>query len=400
MTKSSSPTCYVALLRWIGCTGHAHELAAWFNDEIAAHARAATFDFGRPLDVLTDIVRFAGAGSPLIRRTRTVVATLTAGQKGLEEFFRSGCEVAQALAERLGSTASIVHALGQVFERWDGRGWPRGISGEELTVSARVVQVAQDAVVFYRLGGTEAADAVTKERVGTIHDPAIAECFRRNATRLLKSLEARSVREAVLAAEPGVRPFLSEERLERTLRAIADFVDLKSPYTASHSSGVAELAAASAARCGLPDSDVTSVRRAGFLHDLGRTGVPNGIWEKAGLLTEGEWERVRLHPYLTEWILAHPAALAQLGALAALHHERLDGSGYHRGLSAPMQPLPARILAADAYHAMTESRPHRAAHSTDSAAEELRREVRAGRPAGEAAEAVLESTGRRPRRRE
>jgi HD-GYP domain-containing protein (c-di-GMP phosphodiesterase class II) len=110
------------------------------------------------------------------------------------------------------------------------------------------------------------------------------------------------------------------------------------------------------------------------LHDLGRTGVQNGIWEKAGPLTEGERERVRLHPYLTEWILAHPAALAQLGALAALHHERLDGSSYHRGLPASMQPFPARILAAaDAYHAMTEPRPHRAAHSTASAAEELRR---------------------------
>jgi HD-GYP domain-containing protein (c-di-GMP phosphodiesterase class II) len=151
----------------------------------------------------------------------------------------------------------------------------------------------------------------------------------------------------------------------------------------------------------LPDPDVTSVRRAGFLHDLGRTGVPNGIWEKAGPLTEGEWERVRLHPYLTERILAHPAALARLGSLATLHHERLDGSGYHRGLSAPMQPLPARILAAaDSYHAMTEPRPYRAARSSESAAEELRREVRAGRLDGEAAEAVLWSTGRRPRRRE
>jgi HD-GYP domain-containing protein (c-di-GMP phosphodiesterase class II) len=316
------------------------------------------------------------------------VATIASGQKGLEEFFRSDCEVAQTLPDRLGFAANIGRALGQVFERWDGRGWPRGIGGEELTLSARIIQVAQDAVVFYRLGGIEAAVAVERERAGTIQDPAIAGRFRRNAPMLLKRLETRSVREAVLEAEPGVRPLLSEARLETALRAIADFVDLKPPYTAGHSSG-------------LPDPDVTSVRRAGFLHDLGRTGVPNGIWEKAGPLTEGEWERVRLHPYLTERILAHPAALARLGSLATLHHERLDGSGYHRGLSAPMQPLPARILAAaDSYHAMTEPRPYRAARSSESAAEELRREVRAGRLDGEAAEAVLWSTGRRPRRRE
>jgi HD-GYP domain-containing protein (c-di-GMP phosphodiesterase class II) len=85
----------------------------------------------------------------------------------------------------------------------------------------------------------------------------------------------------VLEAEHGARPLLSEAQLEIALRAIADFVDLKSPYTVGHSSGVAEVAAAAATRCGLADPNVTSVRRAGFLHDLGRTGVPNGIWEKA-----------------------------------------------------------------------------------------------------------------------
>lgn len=198
-----SEVYYVALLRWIGCTGHAHELAAWFDDEISAHARAATFDFRRPLDVLTDIVGHAGAGSPPIQQVRTVVATLASGQKGLEEFFRSGCEVAQTLADSLGFTTNIGRALGQVFERWDGRGWPRGIGGEELPASARIVQVAQDAVVFYRLGGMEAAEAVARDRAGTIQDREISERFRRNASALLKRLETRSVREAVLETEPG-----------------------------------------------------------------------------------------------------------------------------------------------------------------------------------------------------
>ena len=395
-----SEVYYVALLRWIGCTGHAHELSVWFGDEIAAHARAATFDFGRPLEVLTDIVRFSGAGSPPVRRVKTILSTLASGQRGLEEFFRSGCEVAQTLAGRLGFDANVTRALGQVFERWDGRGWPQGARGEELAFSARIVQLAQDAVVFHRLGGTGAAGAIAKERAGTIYDPTVAKCFRREAPRLLEGLEVRSVREAVLDTEPGSHPYLSEEQLEVALRAIADFVDLKSPYTSGHSSGVAELAAAASTRYGLPEGDVNSVRRAGFLHDIGRTGVPNGIWEKAGPLTEGEWERVRLHPYFTERMLAHPEALGHLGALAALHHERLDGSGYHRGLSATMQPPAARILAAaDAYHSMTEPRPHRAAHTPASAAEELRREVRAGHLDGEAADAVLASAGHRVRRR-
>jgi DNA-binding CsgD family transcriptional regulator len=85
-----------------------------------------------------------------------------------------------------------------------------------------------------------------------------------------------------------------------------------------------------------------------------------------------------------------------LGMLATLHHERLDGSGYHRGLPGPLLPPAARLLAvADVYHAMTKPRPHRPALSPERAAEELRREVRAGRLDGDAATAVLAAAGHR-----
>jgi DNA-binding CsgD family transcriptional regulator len=128
--------------------------------------------------------------------------------------------------------------------------------------------------------------------------------------------------------------------------------------------------------------------------------VRNGIWDKPGPLSDGEWERVRLHPYYTERVLARPQGLARLGALAGLHHERLDGSGYHRGAPAGALPPAARILAAaDAYHAMTEPRPHRPPWAPDAAAEELRRLVRAGRLDGAAANAVLQAAGHRVRRR-
>jgi len=179
---------------------------------------------------------------------------------------------------------------------------------------------------------------------------------------------------------------------------MADFVDLQSPYMVGHSSGVAALAAAAAERCGLPESDVVETRRAAYLHDLGRVGISAGIWGKQGPLTEWEWERVRLHPYYTERILARSRPLARLGALGALHHERLDGSGYHRGLPAPMLPPVARILAAaDAYHAMTETRPHRPALPGEAAAGELRNQVRLGRLDGEAVNAVLAAAGHRVR---
>ena len=116
------------------------------------------------------------------------------------------------------------------------------------------------------------------------------------------------------------------------------------------------------------------------MHDLGRSGVPNTIWDKPGPLTDVERERVRLHPYYTERVLARPESLAALGAIAVCHHERLDASGYHRSLPGSALSPAARILAAaDVYHALTEARPHREAFAPEAAAAELRGEVRAGR---------------------
>jgi HD-GYP domain-containing protein (c-di-GMP phosphodiesterase class II) len=195
---------------------------------------------------------------------------------------------------------------------------------------------------------------------------------------------------------------LSGERFDAALEAIAAFVDLKSPYTLGHSRAVANLAAEAALRLGLPEAEVRTMRRAGLVHDLGRLGVSNAIWDKRGPRGAGEWERVRIHPFLTERILHGSPALAPLGAIALTHRERLDGSGYPRGLSGPAISREARLLGAvDAYQAMREPRPHRPELSPAEAAAELRAEVRAGRLEAEAVDAVLGAVGHRvPRRRE
>ena len=175
---------------------------------------------------------------------------------------------------------------------------------------------------------------------------------------------------------------------------MGDFTDLASPYLVSHSGDVADLAAAAAGRCGLGAAEVVDVRRAGLLHDLGRVAVPVRIWQKGGPLTADEWERVRLHPYYTERVLTHSAFLSELAPVASSHHERLDGSGYHRGLGAAILGMPARLLAAaDAYHAMTEPRRHRAPLSPEQAAETLGEECRAGLYDADAVAAVLEAAG-------
>jgi HD-GYP domain-containing protein (c-di-GMP phosphodiesterase class II)/DNA-binding CsgD family transcriptional regulator len=197
-----------------------------------------------------------------------------------------------------------------------------------------------------------------------------------------------------MEVEPEPRAHVGESGLDGVLEVFADFVDLKSPFTLGHSRGVAALAAAAAERSGLVGEEASAVRRAALTHDLGRVGVPNAVWDKPGLLSEAEWERVRLHSYFTERILAHSPALAPLAATAGMHHERLDGYGYHRGTTTVSAPT--RLLAvADAYQAMTQPRPHRPARAPNDAAAQVRTEVAAGRLDCAAADAVLHAAGQR-----
>ena len=141
----------------------------------------------------------------------------------------------------------------------------------------------------------------------------------------------------------------------------------------------------------------SEVRAAGFFHDLGRVAVPNGIWDKPGPLSAGEWERVRLHPYYTERVLERSAALAPLALLAGSHHERLDGSGYHRGATAAQ--LERRRAAAGRGRRLRRDDPRSplpARARPEDARAELGEMVRAGALEKRAADAVLEAAGAAP----
>lgn len=392
---------YQALLRYIGCNVETHLLAAIVGDEIALRANFATIDNGSTAEVVSLFVRAireANVGATPLQMMRAIASGLIA-MPGAKASFAGHCEVAQRLAERLEFGPPIIYALGQLYERWDGKGAPKGLKGEAIAPAVLVVTLAQDAIIFHRLSGIEAAVAVARERKGTAYAPHLVECFCQHAPSLFNGLESDLTWDTVLTLEPGRQDNLSEEQFDKACRAMADFVDLKSFYTLGHSSGVAELAAEAGRQGKLPAADVVALRRAALLHDIGRTGVPTSIWDKPGPLSEREWERVRLHPYYTERVLARPNTLARLGALAGLHHERLDGSGYHRGLPAAMLSPSTRILAAaDVYHALIEPRPHRPAFSAEAAADEIRREVRAGRLDGEAVNCVLAAAGHRVQR--
>jgi HD-GYP domain-containing protein (c-di-GMP phosphodiesterase class II) len=220
--------------------------------------------------------------------------------------------------------------------------------------------------------------------------------FAAEAEAIFGKLDQVATWDAVMSKAPTASRELSQDELDQVLAASADFVDLKSPYTLGHSRGLAELAAAAAGELG---ANTRTVYRAGVVHDLDRMGVPNTIWDKRAPLTAGEVERVRLHPYYTDRILASVPALASLAPVAAQHHERLDGSGYPRGSKAESLTPEGRLLAvADCYEAWSEPRPYREALAADKIAARLREEVRAGRLDGAAVDAVLRAAGHHVRR--
>jgi HD-GYP domain-containing protein (c-di-GMP phosphodiesterase class II) len=390
---------YTALVAWVGCHVDAYEQAKWFGDDTVLKADFRQVDFtglASPLFML----RHLGAGRPLLERARIGAAFPGEGRRAAEAMLENHWLAADGLAERLGLPQQVRDSVEQTFERWDGKGVPKGVQGEEILITSRLVTLADVVEVFHRAGGTDAAVAVARQRRGTQFDPRIVDVFVDQAAALFAGLDEASSWDAVLGAEPGQRMRLTGAGFDAALEAIADFADVKSPYTLGHSRAVADLAAESARILGLDSQAVTLVRRAGLVHDLGRLGVPNTIWDKPGGLSHAETERVRLHPYLTERMLVCSPALAPLAGIAAQHHERLDGSGYPRGLAGGAVSPGGRVLAAaDFYRARTEPRPHRPASTAREAAAQLRAEVRAGRLDGGAAEAVLSAAGHRATRR-
>lgn len=338
---------YTALLINVGCHTDAHEQAKWFGDDIDLKADKYTYEPKTFREAVAGLRRF-GAGNPPLQRVRTGVEFALHGRHDLEGMIARHAKMAQMLAEELGLSDAACEELGDAYEQWDGKGWPGELAGQNIPIAARIAQLAEYVEVAHRLQGVDAARAVALRRAGSQFDPALSELVDAHAAEIFGGLDEAGTWAAVIDAEPVLTVVLSDQQVDSALLAIANYVDLKSPFTLGHSRAVAGLAAA-ASKLGLDDAEVHSLRRAGLVHGFGRLGVSNGIWDKAGPLAAGEWERVRMQPYFTGRMLQQSHALAPLGALAIQHRERLDGSGYPRGLSGAAISRPARVLgAADA----------------------------------------------------
>ncbi|HEY7325981.1 MAG TPA: HD domain-containing phosphohydrolase [Streptosporangiaceae bacterium] len=391
---------YTALIVNVGCHSDAHEQAKWFGDDIAL--KSAKYDHEqRSIQGAAAALRLIGSGNPPLHRLRIGLEFALFGHRDMDGMIARHAAIACLLAEQLGLPAAVREAVASSYERWDGRGWPGALKTDQVPIASRLAQFAEYVEVANRLGGVPAAVRLATDRAGAQFDPDLCELFCAHASEILQTAGTVSTWDTVIAAEPALGIRLTQEEFQQSLRAIASFVDLKSPYMLGHAAAVEELVALAGDRAALTGAEIQTLKGAGLIHGLGRLGISNAIWDKKGPLGAGEWERVRLHPYLTERMLRQSASLAPLAAVAVQLRERLDGSGYPRGLPGGAISVSGRILgAADAYQSMREPRPHRPALTASEAAAELRAEVKAGRLDGDAVEAVLAGAGHRVARRQ
>ena len=392
-----SDAYYLALLYHIGCTGAvAAQSRLGGGDDVNVRRSMSEADLAdRPTVMRIAVTKLA----PQWGQTgwaQGLSALATAG-RNMPEAFANMADVASRLSERLGASPSVTESLCHAYGRWDGKVFPALPSGAGLSATARLVHLVHVAQRYHQVGGVEVADAVVRQRSGTEFDPELARLWLQNSHDLLRALSEDSVWDQALSAEPEPHRQVGTPHLDKVSGALADFVDLATPFTHGHSTRVARLAEAAALTAGLDADEAATVRRAGQVHDLGMVSVPNRVWIKRAPLNPAEWERVRTHPYHTQRILSLAVPLRGAAAIAGLHHERLDGSGYHRGLHSSALPLGARILAvAEIYQSMSEDRAWRRPLEPEEAKRQLRDQVEAHRLDARAVESVLLAAGQTP----
>jgi HD-GYP domain-containing protein (c-di-GMP phosphodiesterase class II) len=386
---------YTTLLHHVGCTGYAHEITQAIGDDLAMNTAAGRTNLLDRRDMFATFLPTLTRGRPVAERALLAVrGALVAGERFGTAYTTATCEVGRRAAQRLELPDAVQTSVYHVYEFWQGGGAPAGLAGDDIPVASRLARLTGVAVLFDTLGGVAAATAAIRQRSGGMLDPSLAAYFVDHADRLLGELNAADPRATVLNAEPEHAVRVPDTRLVDVAAVFGDLADLKSPYTHGHASGVAALARTAGTGLGLARAEVDDLEVAALLHDVGRVAVSNRVWEKAGPLTDPEWEQVRLHAYHSERILAGSARLAALAPVVGMHHERLDRSGYHRGCGGADLPRSARILAAaDAYQAMTRHRPHRPALRPDQARQQVLDDARRGALDPDAVSAVLAAAG-------
>jgi HD-GYP domain-containing protein (c-di-GMP phosphodiesterase class II) len=353
---------HAALLKDAGCSSNAAKVAHLYGtDDADAKRDRKVTDHLKPAASLKHLYRSTAPGRGPLAKARHLKLLVEHGSTGSRGLTALRCERGAEVARHIGLSTVAETAIRQLDEHWDGKGYPYGLAGEQISLCGRILCLAQTAEVYWAQAGARLAVAVAKERRGTWFDPRLVDALA--ACEDDHAFWTSLMRPRVATLEPEDRLLLADEDgLDRIARAFAGIVDAKTPFTARHSEGVAEIAAQLGAALGFDADQQRRLTRAGLLHDIGKLGVSNRILDKPGKLDAAEWAAMRRHPMWTLEILQRIPAFAGLADVAANHHEKLDGSGYARGLTAPDLTLEARILAvADIAEALTAERPYRAA---------------------------------------
>jgi HD-GYP domain-containing protein (c-di-GMP phosphodiesterase class II) len=390
-------TYYAALLTHVGCTVDAELRTRIFNGSMTESGVHRMY--GSPLQAtLGALSALPAEDVSLPIRLTQIAAGLPKAARFRKPHFTALCEVAEMLSARLGLPESIQGFFPHLTERWDGLSNLRRAKGEEIPLAIRIAQLGRDATYQRLIGGTEHAIETIRARSGHAFDPRVAESFVDNAPDIFGQMDdPGSIWDRVMAAEPKPWLTLEGEAIDRALSAMGAFSDLASPYLSGHSAGVGDLAHDAALLSGFDEEYATSIRRAGYLMDLGKVSVHPRIWASREALTADEWEQVRLHPYQTERILARAPLLAELASAAGTHHERLDGSGYHRGSRAASLTPECRLLAAaDAFKSKTEPRAYRPAFTMEDATRVVTERAAKGKLDAAMVAAVIEAAGLDP----
>lgn len=377
---TASRTYHACLLMYSGCsTVDGDERAGIFESGLTRHNQHR--QYGSTAENLAGVLgALPSPDAPWPLRAFQAATRLPRALRFLPDHFAALCEVAGMLSERFGLSESISGMFPFLTERWDGSSFLKRASGDDIPLPIRIIHVGRDATYQRLIGDDDYVMTVISDRAGGDFDPDIVDVFLRDMSELLgPPAPPKTVWEDVLAAEPRPQVTLEGAAIDRALAAIGIFSGLGSPYLAGHCLGVADLAVSAAELHGFSASEVNAIRRAALVHDVGRVAVSPRVWGRPGPLTADEREQVRLHPYHTERVLARSSYLAEITPIAIAHHERLDGSGYYRGVDAASLSPAARLLAAaDAFHSKTEPRPYRDALSFEEATEVLVRKAQHG----------------------
>jgi len=362
---------YALLLKDTGCSSNAARMYEILGcDERKAKKEVKSTDWTRPtLEGLEYLLRNVMPGKSRLERILAITSVAVNREAQTRELVGTRCDRGAHIARKIGFSEATSQAIYNLDEHWNGKGFPEGRKGEEIPLFSRILNLCQTLEVFTTLSGVNDAFQVIRGRSGTWFDPELVRAIGEveHDQSFWELLQEEKARQAVMDLEPlGLFTQASEDKLDSVCEAFSDIIDIKSPYTHAHSRGVTTVAVSISQRLGLADKEITLVRRAALLHDIGKLSVPNSILDKPAKLSATEWETVRLHPYYTQRILERISGFHHLAYVASSHHEKLDGSGYFRNLRATQLPMAARaITVADVFDALSAKRPYREALPRD-----------------------------------